>query len=131
MTTKIKAVKPLHDGVLVRPLSEDSRTKGGLFIPDVHHGNKPYLRAQVVTAGLGRQTEDGKNVPLQVKEGDIVLASRSAGIVFPVDGENLTLLPEGSIFAILEVEEQSSIVTFDSTLPMPPATMSLSWENDK
>jgi len=130
VTTRIKAVKPLHDGVLVRPLSEDSRTKGGLFIPEVHHGNKPYFRAQVVQAGLGRQTEDGKNVPLQVKAGDIVLANRSAGIVFPVEGEHLTLLPEGAIYAVLDVEESPLIYT-DSTLPMPPPVMSLSWEADE
>lgn len=131
MTTRIKSVRPTYDGVLVRPLSEESRTKGGLFIPEVHHGNKPYARGEVVAVGMGRPTDSGSTVPLQVKKGDIVLFNRSAGVVFPVEGEHLTLMPEGGIFAILEVEESPLIYT-DSTIKGPmPAVMSLSWENDE
>lgn len=114
MTTKIKSITPLYDGVLIRPLAEDSRTKGGLYIPDVHAGNTPYARGELVEVGMGRPTADGKLVPLQVKKGQIVLYNRTAGIRFPVDGEHLSLMPETAIHAVLEVEEESPIITLVS-----------------
>jgi chaperonin GroES len=114
VTTKIKSISPLYDGVLIRPLAEDSRTKGGLYIPDVHHGSTPYARGEIVECGMGRPTADGKIVDLQVKKGQVVLYSRTAGVRFPVDGEHLSLMPETAIFAVLEVEEESPIVTLVS-----------------
>ena len=111
MTTKIKSIQPFYDGVLIRPLSEESRTKGGLYIPEVHHGNTPYARGEVVEVGIGRPTNEGNIVPLQVKKGDLVLYQRSAGIRFPIDGDrDVSLVPETAVFAILEVEEASPIV---------------------
>ncbi len=110
MTTKIKSIAPLYDGVLIRPLAEDSRTKGGLFIPDVHAGSTPYARGQIVEVGMGRPTADGKIVPLQVSKGQVVLFNRTAGVRFPVDGEHLSLMPETAIFAVIEVEEESPII---------------------
>jgi chaperonin GroES len=126
MTTKIRGIRPTYDGVLVRPLTEDSRTKGGLYIPEVHHGNKPYARGQIVAVGMGRPADSGNVIPLQVAKDDIVLYNRSAGIIFPVNGEHLTLLPETGIFAVLDVEESSLIVVDDrGFMTMPPPVMSL------
>jgi chaperonin GroES len=115
MATKIKAVIPKYDGVLIRPLTEDSKTKGGLHIPEVHHGNKPYARGEVVAVGSGRPTQQGNIVPCETKVGEIVLYQRGAGTVFPVEGEHLTLVPEMAIFATIEVEEveEPRIITLD------------------
>jgi chaperonin GroES len=107
---QITEVKPIYDGVLIRPLSEESRTRGGLYIPDMHHGNTPYARGEVVEVGVGRPTADGAIVPLQVKKGQIVLYQRTAGIRFPLDGDrDVSLMPETAIFAILTIEETSII----------------------
>ena len=69
-------VRPLHDRVLVKRLEEDAKTKGGIIIPDTAK-EKPF-QGEIIAAGKGRKTEDGKVIPLDVKAGDKVLFSKYA-----------------------------------------------------
>lgn len=70
-------VIPLHDRVLLKRLEEKDVTKGGIIIPDTAK-EKP-LEAEIIAAGKGRVTEDGKVIPLDVKKGDKVLIGKFSG----------------------------------------------------
>ncbi|MFN8360000.1 MAG: co-chaperone GroES [Candidatus Kapaibacterium sp.] len=90
-------VTPLHDRVLVRPSQPESVTAGGIIIPDT--AQEKSMRGEVVAAGPGKITEDGKVLPLQVKVGDHVLYGKYAGSELSVNGEDLLLMREGDIMA--------------------------------
>ena len=90
-------VTPLHDRVLVRPSQPESVTAGGIIIPDT--AQEKSMRGEVVAAGPGKITEDGKVLPLQVKVGDHVLYGKYAGSELSVNGEELLLMREGDIMA--------------------------------
>jgi chaperonin GroES len=98
-------LEPLYDRILVRPLDGATRTKGGLYVPQIAHDNTPWQRAEVVAVGHGRLTPDGTVVPLRVRVGDVVAFFRSAGsgeqLVFPGDGgEDLLVIREPNVLAI-------------------------------
>ena len=88
-------VKPLADRVLIEPNPAEEKTAGGLFIPDTAK-EKP-LAGKVIAAGPG--TSD---VKMEVKVGDTVLISHSAGQTIKLDGEELTLVYESEILGITE-----------------------------
>ncbi len=90
-------VTPLHDRVLVRPSQPESVTAGGIIIPDT--AQEKSMRGEVVAAGPGKITEDGRVLPLQVKVGDHVLYGKYAGSELSVNGEDLLLMREGDIMA--------------------------------
>lgn len=91
-------IKPLADRVLVRPLEREERTKGGIVLPDTAK-EKPQM-GKVLAVGPGR-LEEGKRVALEVKEGDTILFSKYAGTELKVDGEDLLLLSEKDILAVV------------------------------
>lgn len=96
----------LYDRLLVRPLERGSKTKGGLYVPDIARENTPYLRGEVVAAGHGRLATNGTVVPLIVKEGDVILFFRNAGsgeqLVFEDEaGEELLIIREPNVAMIL------------------------------
>jgi chaperonin GroES len=93
-------IKPLHDRILVERLSEEEKTKGGIIIPDTAK-EKP-IQGKVVAVGNGKKTEDGKLIPLDVKEGDIVLFSKYAGNEIKVDGKEYLIMQESEILGIIE-----------------------------
>ena len=97
MTMKIK---PLHDRVLVRRLEEDTKTAGGIIIPDTAK-EKPS-QGKVLAAGPGARGEDGKIVPLDVKKGDKILFGKWSGSEVRVDGEDLLIMKESDIMGIIE-----------------------------
>lgn len=97
-STQKLGVRPLHDRLLVRRMSEDEKTAGGLFIPDTAK-EKPQ-RGKVVAVGKGRVTEDGKVLPLDVKEGDNVLFSKYAGTEIKLEGEELLMIREDDVLGI-------------------------------
>lgn len=105
--TKIKSIRLLYDQVLVRPLDAEGRTSAGLYIPEIAKGNTPYARGQVVHVGPGRVTKESTFVPLQVKEGDLVMYQRKAGTVLPINDEHLVLLAETEVIATFEIEEHA------------------------
>jgi chaperonin GroES len=92
-------VRPLHDRILVRRMAEEERTAGGLYIPDTAK-EKPH-RGEVVAAGKGRTTEDGKVMPLEVKVGDKVLFGKYSGTELKLHGEELLMMKEEEILGII------------------------------
>ena len=95
--TEIK-VKPLADRVVVKALEDSEQMRGGLYIPDTAK-EKPQ-QGEVVAVGPGR-TEDGKKVPMEVKAGDKVLYGKYSGTEVTIDGEQLLILRESDILAIV------------------------------
>ncbi len=93
-------VRPLHDRILVRRMAEEEKTAGGLFIPDSAK-EKPQ-RGEIVAAGKGRVTEDGKILPLEVKAGDKVLFSKYAGTEIKLSGEDFLMMREEDILGIIQ-----------------------------
>lgn len=107
--TKITEIRPLYDRVLVRPLSEGGKTASGLFVPEVAKKNAPYARGEVIAVGVGRVTFEGKQAPMLVKKGDIVLYDRKAGTFLPLGDEEVVMIREPEILATVTVEEQRII----------------------
>ena len=93
-------VRPLHDRILVRRMAEEEKTAGGLFIPDSAK-EKPQ-RGEIVAAGKGRITEDGKILPLEVKIGDKVLFSKYAGTEIKFDGSDFLMMREEDVLGIVQ-----------------------------
>ncbi|MGH8517399.1 MAG: co-chaperone GroES [Panacagrimonas sp.] len=93
------ALRPLHDRVIVKRLEEDKKSAGGILIPDTA-AEKP-LRAEVVSVGPGKRSDDGKVHPLDVKKGDKVLIGKYSGTEVKVDGEELVVLREDDIMAVI------------------------------
>jgi chaperonin GroES len=93
-------VRPLHDRILVKRTAEDEKTAGGLFIPDSAK-EKPQ-RGEIVAAGKGRITEDGKVLPLEVKVGDKVLFSKYAGTEIKFDGSEFLMMREEDVLGIVQ-----------------------------
>jgi chaperonin GroES len=92
-------IRPLHDRILVKRLEEESKTAGGLFIPDTAK-EKP-VQAKVVAVGSGKRDKDGKIIALDVKPGDTVLFSKYSGSEVKIDGEEHLIMREDDILAIL------------------------------
>jgi len=92
--------KPLHDRVVVRRIEEDTRTAGGIIIPDTAK-EKP-MQGEVVAVGPGARDENGKVQPLDVKAGDRVLFGKWSGTEVKIDGEELLIMKESDIMGIVE-----------------------------
>ncbi len=92
--------RPLHDRVLIRRIEEESKTPGGLIIPDTAK-EKPQ-QGEVLAVGPGARDENGKIVPLDVKVGDKVLFGKWSGSEVTIDGEELLIMKESDILGILE-----------------------------
>ncbi|MEK6706427.1 MAG: co-chaperone GroES [Bdellovibrionota bacterium] len=92
-------VRPLHDRVLVKRFTEEERSKGGIIIPDTAK-EKP-IQGEIIAAGQGRVTEDGKIRPLDVKKGDRVLFGKYAGTEIKIDGEEYLMMREEDILGVL------------------------------
>ncbi len=93
-------VRPLHDRVVVKRLEEEEKTVGGIIIPDTAK-EKPQ-QGKVIAVGKGRILEDGKIIPLVVKEGDRVLFGKYAGTEIKIDGDEHLIMREDDILAIFE-----------------------------
>ena len=92
--------RPLHDRVLLRRLESESKTAGGIIIPDTAK-EKP-AQAEVVAVGTGVRDDSGKLVPLAVSAGDTVLFSKWSGSEVTIDGEELLVVKESDIMGIIE-----------------------------
>ena len=93
-------VRPLHDRVLVRRLESEEKTAGGIIIPD--SAKEKPMEGEVIAVGTGHKSEEGKVTPLDVKAGDIVLFTKWAGTEVKVNGEELMIMKESDILAIVE-----------------------------
>jgi chaperonin GroES len=92
--------RPLHDRVLVRRVEQDSKTAGGIIIPDTAK-EKPQ-EGEVVAAGAGTRGEDGKLHPLDVKAGDRILFGKWSGTEVKLEGEDLIIMKESDILGVVE-----------------------------
>jgi chaperonin GroES len=90
---------PLADRVIIKPSEAEEKTKGGIILPDTAK-EKP-IEGTVVAAGPGKVTDDGKTVKLGVKVGDKVLYGKYSGTEINVEGEDLLIMRESDIFAIV------------------------------
>ncbi len=93
-------IRPLHDRILVKRLEEETKTAGGLFIPDTAK-EKP-IQGKVVAAGAGKRDKDGKLVALDVKAGDKVLFSKYSGTEVKIDGEEHLIMREDDLLAVID-----------------------------
>ncbi len=93
-------IKPLHDRVIVKRLEEEEKTKGGIIIPDT--AKETPVEGRVVAVGPGRKDENGKLVPMDVKEGDTVIFSKYAGTEIKLEGEEYLIMREEDILGIVE-----------------------------
>lgn len=93
-------VRPLHDRVLVERIEAESKTAGGIIIPDTAK-EKP-AEGRVVSVGAGARDEDGDRIALDVKVGDRVLFAKWGGTEVKVDGKELVILKESDILAVIE-----------------------------
>ncbi len=93
-------IKPLHDKVLIKRVDEETKTAGGIIIPDTAK-EKPS-EGIVEAVGNGFRAEDGKILPMTVKAGDRVLFGKWAGTEIKVNGETRLIVKESDILAIVE-----------------------------
>ncbi|MCL6549074.1 MAG: co-chaperone GroES [Alicyclobacillus sp.] len=98
-TATSKTLKPLADRVVVRALKREEKTASGIVLPDTAK-EKPQ-EGEVIAVGPGRY-EDGKRIEMEVKVGDRVIYSKYAGTEVKVDNEELLILRESDILAIVE-----------------------------
>ena len=92
--------RPLHDRVLVRRVEADTKTAGGIIIPDTA-SEKP-MEGEIVAVGSGHVNDNGDVRPLDVKEGDNVIFSKWAGTEVTIDGEELMVMKEADIIGIVD-----------------------------
>ena len=94
------SIRPLHDRVLVRREEEETKTAGGIVLPG-SAAEKPS-RGEVIAAGKGKITDNGDVRPLDVKVGDKVIFGQYAGNPVKIDGEELLIMSESEILAVVE-----------------------------
>ena len=90
---------PLHDRILVRRVEEADTTRGGIIIPDSAK-DKP-MEGEVISAGKGKISEEGKVRPLDVKEGDRILFGKYSGTEIKIDGEDFIIMREEEVLGLL------------------------------
>ena len=93
-------IRPLNDRVVIKRVEGDEQTAGGLYIPE--SAKEKQARGKVVAVGNGRVNEDGERRSLDVKKGDEVLFGKYAGTEIKVDGDELIILKEDEILAVVE-----------------------------
>lgn len=94
------AIRPLHDRVIVKRLESETKTKGGIIIPD--SAKEKPLEGKVLAVGKGRILDDGKVREMSVKKDDKVLFGKYSGTEIKLDGDEVTILREDDILAIVE-----------------------------
>jgi len=98
--------RPLHDRVLLRRVEQESKSAGGIIIPDTAK-EKP-VEGEVVAVGEGARNEKGDRVALDVKVGDRVLFGKWSGTEVKIDGEELLIVKESDIMGVVEGAAKSS-----------------------
>jgi len=91
--------RPLQDRMLVKRVNEETKTKGGLFIPD--SAKEKPVEGTVIAVGNGKVLEDGKLRPLDVKAGDRVLFGKYSGTEIKIDGEEHLILREEEVLGVV------------------------------
>ena len=92
--------RPLHDRIVVKRVEEETKTAGGIIIPQTAQ-EKP-IQGEVIAAGPGASDQSGKIVPLDVKKGDKVLFGKWSGTEVKIDGQDLLIMKESDVLGIIE-----------------------------
>jgi chaperonin GroES len=93
-------VRPRHDRIIVQRLEEGEQKVGGIIIPDTAK-EKPQ-QGKVIAAGQGKSKDDGKRVPLDVKEGDTILFGKYSGQEIKLDGQEYLIMREEEVLGVIE-----------------------------
>ncbi|MER8510211.1 MULTISPECIES: co-chaperone GroES [unclassified Mesorhizobium] len=99
--------RPLHDRVVIRRAESDTKSKGGIIIPD-NAKEKPQ-EGEVIAVGPGARDESGALMALDVKAGDLILFGKWSGTEVKIDGEDLVIMKEADIMGIIEKSEMGII----------------------
>ncbi|MFY9154752.1 MAG: co-chaperone GroES [Bacillota bacterium] len=91
-------IKPLEDRVVVKPSTEEERTKGGIVLPDT--AKERPQEGEVMAVGPGRLLDSGERAPMDVKVGDKVIFAKYGGTEIKIDGEEYIILRQSDILAI-------------------------------
>ena len=94
------AFRPLHDRVVVQALDSESKTAGGIIIPDTAK-EKPS-QGKVISVGPGARDNDGKIVPIDLKKGDTVLYGKYSGTEVKIDGKDLLIMRESDVMGVID-----------------------------
>ncbi len=97
--------RPLHDRVVVRRLDEDTKTAGGIIIPETAQ-EKP-MEGEVLAVGPGAYNEDGDRIKPDVQAGDRILFGKWSGTEVKIDGEDLVIMKESDIMGVIEIKKSS------------------------
>ena len=92
--------RPLHDRVVVRRITAEEKTKGGIIIPDTAK-EKPS-EGEIIAVGPGGRDESGKLIPIDLKSGDRVLFGKWSGNEIKVDGEELVIMKEADLMGVVD-----------------------------
>ena len=93
-------IRPLHDRVVVRRMPEERTSAGGIVLPD--SATEKPIQGEVIAVGKGKILDNGKMRPLDVKVGDRVLFGKYSGTEVKVSGEEMVVMREGDIMAVIE-----------------------------
>ncbi len=93
-------LRPLQDRILVQRVKEEEKTKGGIIIPDTAK-EKP-VEGKVIAAGIGKLSEEGKRIALEVKKGDRILFGKYSGNEIKIEGEEYLIMREDDVLGVIE-----------------------------
>ncbi|MGC9046617.1 MAG: co-chaperone GroES [Minisyncoccia bacterium] len=93
--------KPIHDKVIIEPIEEEQKTKGGIVLPDTVEKEKP-IKGKIIATGPGKRDNNGQIIPMSVKVGDIVLFKKYGPDEFEIDNKKYLIGDEDDILAIIE-----------------------------
>ena len=93
-------IRPLQDRIIVKRLEEETKTKGGIIIPD--SAKEKPIEGKIIAVGKGKVADDGKLIAMDVKVGDKVLFSKYGGTEVKIDGEEFLIMREDDILGVIE-----------------------------
>jgi chaperonin GroES len=93
-------IRPLQDRIIVQRVEEETKTKGGIIIPD--SAKEKPAEGKVISVGNGKVADDGSRIPLEVKEGDRILFGKYSGTEVKVEGEEYLIMREDDVLGVIE-----------------------------
>jgi len=94
-------LEPLGDRVVIKPAQMEAKTESGIYIPDTASKEKPE-QGEVIAVGPGKLDENGKRVPMSVKEGDMVMFSKYSPDEIEMDGDTYLVVREDNLLAVIK-----------------------------
>jgi chaperonin GroES len=93
-------IRPLQDRIIVQRVEEEAKTKGGIIIPD--SAKEKPAEGKIIAVGNGKTADDGKRIPLEVKEGDRILFGKYSGTEVKVEGEEYLIMREDDVLGVIQ-----------------------------